>query len=79
MFFIGWASTLLWVPMLSDTRNRKKFFVSSMIVVFFVMTGMLMTSSLDLMLFYMFLLGAITSARINVGYIYLMELVPKQH
>ena len=79
MFFIGWASTLLWVPMLSDTRNRKKFFVSSMIVVFFVMTGMLMTSSLDLMLFYMFLLGAITSARVNVGYIYLMELVPKQH
>ena len=78
-FFIGWAVTLLWVPMLSDTRNRKKFFVSAMIVVFFAMTGILMTSDLSMMLFLMFVLGCVSSARTNIGYIYLMELVPKQH
>lgn len=63
--------------MLSDTRNRKKFFVASMLGVFAIMTAMIFTTSLDVMLFLFFMQGALCSARMNVGYIYLMELVPK--
>ena len=39
---------------------------------------MLMTcESLDAMIFVMFCFGMTTSIRINVGYVYLMELVPE--
>ena len=42
------------------------------------MTVMIFTGSLNMMLFCSFSIGTLCSLRINVGYIYLMELMPKR-
>ena len=46
---------------------------------FALMTLMWMTDSLNVMIVIAVAIGACSSLRINVGYIYLMELMPKSH
>ena len=79
VFFIGWCCTLLWVPLLSDKHTRKKFFVGGMIADFILMSIMWMTTDLKLMILVSFFIGACSSMRINIGYIYMMELMPKKN
>ena len=76
-FFIGWCVTLLWVPGLADVLGRRRLFAISMAFGAIIYTVMMFTSSLNVMIAMSFLMGIMSSVRINVGYIYLMELVPK--
>ena len=78
-FFLGWCCTLLWVPLLSDKHGRKPFFIFGMIGELLFMTVMVITVKLNVMIFASFVIGLLCSFRINVGYIYLMELMPKQY
>ena len=48
-----------------------------MVADFMLMTLMWMTDSVNVMIVISLALGAVSSLRINVGYIYLMELMPK--
>ena len=77
-FFIGWAFTLLWIPLLSDKHNRKKFFIGGNIADIICLSLMLFTSSVNVVITLAFMMGMISSFRINVGYIYLVELMPKK-
>ena len=76
-FFLGWCTTILWLPRLSDGNGRKKFFMAGMALNMLLYTMLMTCESLDAMIFVMFCFGMTTSIRINVGYVYLMELVPE--
>ena len=70
---------MLWVPMLSDKHCRKKYFILGIIGQLLSMTVMIFTHNLDVMIAAGFATGAISSFRVNVGFIYLMELMPKRY
>ena len=77
--FLGWCSTLLWVPALADQYGRKKVFIVGPIVDLFTYTVIMTTDNLYVMIAAMFVFGAATSIRANVGWVYFQELLPEQN
>ena len=75
--FVGWASTLLWLPSFGDKYGRKKVFAICMSLNLLMYTVMMVTHSLDVMLVSVFIQGALNSVRVNIGYLYLLEMMPK--
>ena len=75
--FVGWATTLLWLPSFGDKYGRKKLFAASMTINLLMYSVMMYTHSLDVMLFSIFVMGALCSIRVNIGFLYLMEMMPK--
>ena len=75
--FVGWASTLLWVPSFGDKYGRKNIFAVSMSLNLIMYSVMMWTTSLDVMLISVFFQGALNSVRVNIGYLYLLEMMPK--
>lgn len=76
-YFLGWCVTLLWVPRLSDQNGRRKFFMVGMTMQLVLYTMLMICNSLDVMITIFFFFGMNASIRINVGFVYLMELMPK--
>ena len=76
--FIGMAVTLLWLPSIADRRGRKQVFWLGMACQQLLYTGLMLTHSLAVMIVLVFLFGMLSSVRLNVGYIYLMEVLPKK-
>ena len=76
--FIGWCCTLLWLPILADKYGRRPIFFIGMALDFFFYIGLLVTTELWVMILMWFLFGMCCSIRIQVGYIYLTELMPKK-
>ena len=76
--FIGWCVTLLWLPALADKKGRKNIFWLGMTIDLLLYTGLMITDSLAVMITLYFTFGMMCSIRINVGYIYLMECLPKK-
>ena len=77
-YFIGWCLTLLWVPRLGDLLGRKKLFWACMLCQTFLYVAMLFTKSLIGMTFIIGGFGVFNSIRVNIGFVYLMELLPKK-
>jgi len=75
--FIGWASTLLWLPAFGDRYGRRKPVAVATCMNLVLFIHLMITSSIDMMLVNLFLQGALTSVRMNIGYIYVMEMMPK--
>ena len=77
-YFIGWCSTLLWLPAMGDKFGRKNlFWLGSALNA--VATGiMLLTKSLIVMSICIFATGFLSALRQNIGYVYVMELVPRK-
>ena len=75
--FIGWASTLLWVPRFGDQYGRKTVFAVGMSLNLLMYTIMMWTRDINVMLVSLFMQGALTSVRMNIGYLYMLELMPK--
>lgn len=75
-FFIGWCATLLWLPALTDKYGRKIYFWLSVVICVAAQVGMLFTNSLAMMCAMIGIQGLAASLRLNVGYVYLMELLP---
>lgn len=75
--FLGWASTLLWLPVLGDKYGRKKLFAVGMTMNLLMYTVMMWTHDLNVMLFSIFVQGGLNSIRMNIGYLYLLEMMPK--
>ena len=73
----GWCSTLLWLPILSDKTGRKRIFQFGMLSDLLLYTGLLLTDSLAVMIMLYFIFGMMTSIRVQVGFVYLMEILPK--
>jgi MFS family permease len=76
--FLGWALTLLWLPGFADKMGRKKVFLVGMIVDLGLYTGLMFTYSLEVMIVLYFLFGMMSSIRISVGYVYMVEMMPKK-
>ena len=75
--FVGWCLTLLWIPALADKHGRKPVYFIGMVIDLFLYVGLLVTTKLWVMILIWFLFGMASSIRIQVGYIYLTELMPK--
>ena len=75
-YFIGWCSTLLWLPAMADRHGRKRFYWLGIFLNLCIYTGMLFTDSLLVMTVLFSLFGAVCSLIIQVGYVYLTEMVP---
>ena len=76
-FFLGWALTLIWVPRLGDVYGRKKLFLFGTVSGAFLYTALMFTESLNLTIALSFCFGCLTSIRINIGSVYLLEMMPK--
>ena len=76
--FLGWSVTLLWLPSFSDRYGRKRFFWGAMVLDLFLYVGLFLTTDLIVMICIWFCFGLLTSIRTNVGYVYLMELLPRK-
>jgi len=76
-FFLGWTCTLLWLPAIADRRGRKNIFWLAMFAQLCLFVGLLTTRNLIVMLFIMFSFGGLSAVRVGVGYVYLMEMLPR--
>jgi MFS family permease len=76
--FLGWCVTLLWLPNIADRKGRKRVFWAGMIsqMVFYI--GLLVTTNLYVMIAMWFIFGMLSAIRIQVGYVYHMELLPRK-
>ena len=70
--------TLLWVPGLADKFGRQKVFRFGMACDFLCYNSLMFTHNVYVMLATIFCFGMLSSIRINVGYVYLLELMPKK-
>ena len=76
--YIGTCITILWLPQLADKYGRKNFFWFGQIIDLALYTGLLFTENLAVMIAIMVLFGIFSSLRVQVGYVYLMEMMPKK-
>ena len=76
--FIGWSMTLLWLPSFADRNGRRKYFFACMVLDLGLFTALMFTKNLYVMIAIFFCFGLLTSIRTNVGYVYLMEMLPKK-
>ena len=77
-FFIGWASSLLWMPRLADIYGRRKCYIIAMVADTLLYANLLYTSNINVAIATIFSAGFFASFRVGVGFIYLMELVPSK-
>lgn len=78
-FFLGWSCTLLWLPRLGDIYGRKMPFALNQIINTILYSLLLWTRDLNQMIAILFTFGLVNSIRTNVGYVYMIELMPKRH
>ena len=76
-YFIGYAVTLLWLPLLADKYGRRKFFIAGAIIDLLFYTLIMLTRSVHMMIAISFLEGLAASCTQAVGYVYIMELLPQ--
>lgn len=75
--FVGWASTLLWLPRFGDMYGRKWIFAFGMTLNLLMYTIMMVTTDMNTMIISIFIQGALNSIRCNIGFMYFLELLPK--
>ena len=63
---------------MADKYGRRKFFWFGQIIDLALYTGLLLTENLVVMIIIMVLFGLFFSLRVQVGYVYLMEMMPKK-
>ena len=78
MVFVGWVITLPIIPRISDLYSRKKIFILGMWLDVALFIAIFLCKSLDLMIAITFMFGLATTIRVNVGFVYMMELMPKR-
>jgi MFS family permease len=78
-YFIGWVATLLILPALADYLGRKWIYRSSMVITFALYIGIYLCHSANGMIAINFCLGALTTARISVCFVYMLEFVRVKH
>ena len=76
-FFLGWVTTLLWIPRISDLHGRKRVLICGLVISTILYTLMLFVTSLDLLIAIMFGLGAMRTINISLSFVYMIELMPR--
>jgi MFS family permease len=73
--FMGMCCTLLWLPSFGGRYGRRKIFWIGNILALVVFTVLMISKSFWLSVAMIFLLGALESIRMSIGYNYCMELI----
>ena len=79
MCFFGNVTTLLWLPRLADIYGRRGIFFSSIVFLLCLLVVLLVNTDIKVGYFIFFIIGCSASARVNVGFVYLMEFIPSQN
>ena len=79
MVFFGWVVTLPWMPRLSDMYGRKMIFNIGMLTDLVMFVFMFYTTNINSMIMVSFVFGLATTIRLNIGFVYMMELMPKRN
>lgn len=77
-FFIGWALTTTWLPRFADLYGRKNLYKISQVCDLLIFTAIFFAYNLETFIALIFFIGVLTSLRINVGFIYMLEFIPKR-
>jgi len=75
--FSGYTTSLLWMPRLSDKYTRKTIFAAGAVFDLCLLIALLGCKSIDSMIVLCFLIGVAIPSRYHIGFVYLMELLPK--
>lgn len=78
-YFMGFITTLFFVPRLGDVYGRKNIIMISLVTNLTASILMLATSSLRVFYACMFINGASLSGRLSVGVVYMQELMPSKY
>lgn len=77
-YFVGWVATLIFMPRLSDLYSRKWFYLIGMMVNLLIYTGLFLCTNINVVIVLVFLDGCTSTPRVTIGYVYLIEMVPKK-
>jgi MFS family permease len=73
LYFAGWSSTILWLPLLADKVGRKWIFLICVALTTIAYGILLLSKSLSLTIAMMFVAGACNSGRVMCGFIFCCE------
>ncbi|CDW73161.1 solute carrier family member 5 [Stylonychia lemnae] len=76
-YFIGYSLSCLFVPRLSDIKGRRIPYLMSNLIQLFIYFGILFATTVDQIIVFILIFGLCGPGRSIVGYLYLLELVPK--
>ena len=74
-YFIGWACTLLILPRIADNYGRKYVYRITMTIFAGLLAAVYASKTIESMIVIIFLIGACTSIRISVCFVYMLEFV----
>lgn len=77
-FFVGWIATLFVLPRLADLYGRKWIWRLGMIVQLASYTVIMLTHNVNVMIAAIGVIGACNTARVNVGFIVMLEFLPEE-
>ena len=75
-FFVGWITTLFFLPRLADRYGRIWVWRGGMVAQLIAYTIILFTHNLNVMIGAIGLIGACSTARCNVGFVVMLEYLP---
>lgn len=71
--------TLLFLPSLADKYGRRYIYTVCMWLMLPVMITMMLTHSINVMIVCIICQGMISTARVSIGFVYMMEFIPKEN
>ena len=77
ILFVGWTLAAFVFPRLADIHGRRLIFTGSMLIQTLSFLGLYFSRNIYVTYVFMFFLGTASVGRCSVGYLYLMEILPK--
>lgn len=77
ILFVGWTLAAFIFPRLADIYGRRLIFTGSMLIQTLSFFGLYFSRNIYVTYVFMFFLGTASVGRCSVGYLYLMEILPK--
>jgi MFS family permease len=79
MLFLGWGITNMWLPKFADIHGRRNVFTICMLIDYVVWGGLLYAQNIYLVYALLFIYGCTVTGRKSIGYVMLVENVPKAY
>ena len=78
LFWLGWCATLLIIPRLGDIWGRKWMVAYNNVVSVALYLATMYSPEIGMLSTVLFVWGLFNSCRTNIGYLYMIELMPKK-
>jgi len=75
--WMGWVLSLLFLPRIADIYGRRWIYLLGMWLLMPILFAMLFTRSLNAMIAIIFMQGFLSTVRVSIGYVYMLEFIPK--